>query len=245
MPNPYLLDMLEMLTGGYARDDVQNVRHGREPVTRIGKLFSLLADGFQLVHEQAEKVRLWDNLDNARGTALDRYGANFGVYRNGVDDAFLRLMIKVKMLAHLSGGDVDTVLWAAAELLGVPPEELDPAEVFPAKLWIYVDQPVIDAYHMEIIDLIARVMKRIVAAGVGFRLFLRTVYQFPSSIFVNTGASQYSELHIHPKAVLCRFPNPIYINSALAVCTVTTINPTKEDRAKCRESIQSFQRLPT
>ena len=193
MRTDFLLRMLEMLTGGYfaAREDVQNVRNGREPTSKIGKLFSLPAWGFKLVHDSAEKVRLWDNLDFAQGAALDRYGANFGISRDSLNDDYYRLLIKVKMIAQVSGGDIDTIINAAAELMGVDPEQVNPDEVFPAKVWIYVDEIALSEFHMEIIDIIAKMMKRIVAAGVGMRLFLRVYYEFESNVYINTGVSQY------------------------------------------------------
>jgi len=161
------------------------------PTTNIGKLLSIPAWGFRLIHEHAEKVLLWDNLDNAQGNALDRYGANFGIAREGLDDDYLRLLIKVKMIAQLSGGDIDTPISAAAELMGVDPDQVELDEAFPAKVWIYVDEIILDEYHMQIIDLIARVMKRIVAAGVGMRLFLRVKHEFFSKIYVCPGVSTY------------------------------------------------------
>jgi hypothetical protein len=192
----YLLDTLEMLTGGYNRADVQNIKHSRKADTNIGKLFSLYADGLQIVHEHAEKVLLWDNLDNAAGAVLDRYGANFGVVRDGMDDDFYRLVIKVKMLSQISGGDVETVRNAASELMDVPSEKLDLTEVFPAKVWIYLDEDVLDVYHLQIINLIAAVMKRIVAAGVGFRIFLRTYHNFSNNLYIYSGASVYTRTKI-------------------------------------------------
>jgi len=192
-----LYTMLDMLTSPHTRTDVLNAKQGLPMETNIGKLFSLFSWGLQMTHEHAERVKLWDNLDNAQGAVLDRYGANFGVYRNGTDDDYYRLLIKVKMLAQLSGGDIDTVICAASELLGVPAEEIDLAEVFPAKVWIYVDQVIIDEYHMEIIQLIARVMKRIVAAGVGMRLFLRVKHEFHQTLYLNTAVSTYVRLGVN------------------------------------------------
>jgi len=189
--------MLDMLTSPHTRVDVLNAKNGQPMETNIGKLFSLFSWGLQMTHEHGERVKLWDNLDNAQGAVLDRYGANFGVYRSGTNDDYYRLLIKVKMLAQLSGGDIDTVIRAAAELLGVDAEDIEMAEIFPAKVWIYVDQVIIDEYHMEIIHLIARVMKRIVAAGVGMRLFLRVKHEFHQPLYLNTAVSTYVRLGVN------------------------------------------------
>lgn len=66
----YLEKMLDMLTDPYTHRDLQNVRKNRKLETNIGKLFSLLADGFEVIHKNAELVRLWDDLENAEGAVL-------------------------------------------------------------------------------------------------------------------------------------------------------------------------------
>ena len=119
MSNKFLSKMLYALTSAYSRKDYDNVQLGLPLETNIGKLFSILAWGLETVEEQAELVRLWDDLDYACGSVLDRYGANFGVKRVSSDDRFYRLAIKVKIMAQLSGGDTDTVIRAAAMLLDV------------------------------------------------------------------------------------------------------------------------------
>lgn len=170
----YLTEMLYALTSAYSHADHDNRRLGRPVETNIGKLFSIYAWGLGLVHEQAALIMLWDNLDNAKGRVLDRYGANFGVQRYGAGDAFYRLAIKVKVLAQLSGGDINTALNAAAELLGVDMPEVLLDEVFPAKIALFVDQDLLDEERLEMIEPIAWAIKRILAAGVGMRLYMRT-----------------------------------------------------------------------
>lgn len=79
----YLSQMLEYLTGAYARSDIRNSRHSLPMETNIGRLFGTLAWGLEIIHENADRLKLWDDIDNARGSVLDRYGANFGVARGG------------------------------------------------------------------------------------------------------------------------------------------------------------------
>ena len=105
MSHGYLHTMLDMLTGAYNRDDVRNAYSSLPLETNIGRLFNTLAWGLELIHDQSDKILLWDDLDNAQGAVLDRYGENFGVARDGAPDAFYRLLIKVKMISLLSGGD--------------------------------------------------------------------------------------------------------------------------------------------
>lgn len=106
----YLSQMLEYLTGAYNRRDIRNDKHSLPMETNIGKLFGTFAWGLELIHEHSDRMLLWDDIDNAQGAVLDRYGANFGVSRGGANDAFYRLLIKVKMISMLSGGDIDTII---------------------------------------------------------------------------------------------------------------------------------------
>lgn len=169
--------MLYALTSAYSRKDCDNCQMNRPLETNIGKLFSIFAWGLDSVREQTELIKLWDNIDNACGTVLDRYGANFGVKRIA-DDRYYRLAIRVKVMAQLSGGDINTVIWAAASLLEIEPEDVLLKEIYPSKIALYVDQHIISPERLEMIFLIAESIKRIMAAGVGLRLYLCTYRTF-------------------------------------------------------------------
>lgn len=189
----FLTQMLEYLTSGYNREDIRNSKHSLPLKTNIGKLFGTLSWGLELIHDSAERMVLWDNLDNARGAVLDRYGANFGVERNGATDAFYRLLIKIKMIALLSGGDIDTIIKAAANLFDVELSEIEVQEVFPAKIWLYVDEDILDAERLEASPLIAQLMKRIAAAGVGTRIFLKVRHHAKQKTYLGIGAVEMTE----------------------------------------------------
>lgn len=70
----HLSQMLEYLTGAYARQDMRNDRHSLPLETNIGRLFGTLAWGLEIIHENADRLKLWDDIDNAVGDVLDRYG---------------------------------------------------------------------------------------------------------------------------------------------------------------------------
>ena len=67
MKSEHLIKMLDMLTSGYTRKDLQRAKEELPPITNIGKLFSLFAYHLDLIKEHVERIRLWDNLDNAQG----------------------------------------------------------------------------------------------------------------------------------------------------------------------------------
>ncbi len=162
----FLSEMLYALTSAYTRKDYDNRQRGSPLETNIGKLFSILAWGLDTVQEQTELIRLWDNIDNARGSVLDRYGANFGVQRYGADDSYYRLTIKVKVMSQLSGGDTDTVIRAAAELMELELSDIEIEDIFPAKLYIYIDQTLMPPKKLALVERVVWALKRIIAAGV-------------------------------------------------------------------------------
>lgn len=92
----FVTQMLEMLTSAYTREDLIHIPRGQPPKTNIGRLHSVLGWGFDIVKENAERVKLWDDLDQAKGKVLDRYGSNYGVMRGTASDSIYRIMIKVK-----------------------------------------------------------------------------------------------------------------------------------------------------
>jgi hypothetical protein len=193
--------MIDALTGAYNITDAERANWGKPPETNIGKLFSIYAGALRIVHEHSEKVLLWDDIDNASGRTLDRYGENFGVYRQGSPDIFYRLLIKVKMMAQLSGGDINTVLNAAATLLGAQTHEIGLEEVFPAKIWIYVDKDQLTVDTVRLIPLIWEMLHRIVAAGVWIRIVMLVYVTEKDTVYPNAGSIVYPRVVITPPRV--------------------------------------------
>lgn len=194
----FLSKMLYALTSAYTRKDYDNFRQALPLETNIGKLFSVLAWGLDSVQEQADLIKLWDDLDYACGKVLDRYGANFGVKRVSADDRFYRLAIKVKMMALLSGGDTDTVIRAAGTLLDVELSDVEFEDVFPAKIALYVDETLLSKDRLELIEEIAHAIKRILAAGVGMRLYLRTYHTYRRDLTILHCGYAASDFVVHP-----------------------------------------------
>lgn len=221
----YLRTMLDMLTSGYSRKDLRNAYHGLPMETNIGRLFSTFAYGLEIINDQSDKIRLWDDIDNAQGAVLDRYAENFGVKRNGASDAFLRLLIKVKMISLLSGGDIDTVIKAASSLFDIDPETIDLQEVFPAKIKIYIDEALLDAVRLDTAEIIAAMMKRIVATGVGTQLIFRTYRRDETPLVLNTAAAEFTETTIKPVNPNRTFRKNLYTNSVAYEFAEVTIRP--------------------
>lgn len=206
----FLEKMLYALTSAYTRKDYENVKISSPPETNIGKMFAILSWGLDIASQQADVVRAWDDLDNARGSVLDRYGRNFGVERNGATDDFYRIAIRVKVLSQLSGGDADTLINAAADLFDVDTAEVELENVFPAKIRIYVNAVPIPENRLKLVGQITKELKRLVAAGVGMMLYL--VYVIKHTIEVS------SDIQLYPYTA--PFCNTIYCGTHPQSATV-------------------------
>lgn len=170
----FAVKMLKMLTSAYNRTDVANLEAGEKPVTNVGKLFYLAGWGFDIIRDHTERVRLWDDLDAMKGTALNRYGADFGVARGESNDEIYRIMIKVKIIAMLAAGNLDTVILSAASLFNVDPSDVKAEEIYPSKIYLYIDEDKLDEERKSVADVIAGLMSRIKSAGVGLKIFYQT-----------------------------------------------------------------------
>lgn len=196
----FAIEMLEMLTSAYDRSDITRLERQEKPQTNIGKLFSLLGYGFDVIQENAERVRLWDNLDQAQGKSLDRYGANYGVYRGEASDEIYRVMIKVKILSMLSAGNLDTIINAAAILFDVKNSRIEIEEIFPAKIFLFIEEEDLDEIHITLSPTIALLMRRIKAAGIGMRIFRRTYYHAREMIYTGTLSEKFAKKKLGPSA---------------------------------------------
>lgn len=205
----YLSEMLYALTSAYTRKDYTNRQRAAVLETSIGKLFSIFAWGLDTVQEQADAIRLWDDLDYAKGAVLDRYGANFGVRRFGAGDTFYRLAIKVKLLSQLSGGDIETVLDAAATLFGVTTDKIALTELFPAKVQIELNEMDIPLETLEIAPDIAEMIKRILAAGVGLIIMLKNSREFKSDLPIVTALFTTTHTEFTLQDARRRFEEPL------------------------------------
>ena len=211
----FLAEMLEKLTSPYVMTDRYNAKHELTPETNIGKLFSVLAYGLDTVQEQADLIKLWDDIDNAKGSVLDRHGANFGVKRMGATDAFYRLAIKVKMLSQLSGGDINTVINAASTLMDLPPEKIELTEIFPGKVDIGVNEKDLPEEVFNAIEEITALLKRIVLAGVWFVTTLRVYRQLDGETLIENAAFDHTGLQFDLPDARRRIDGDVLTKTAL------------------------------
>jgi len=156
-------DMLWRLTDVFRKD----------PESNVGKLMAIFADQLQKLEQTVQRVEQWRDIDQAKGTTLDRIGENVGQPRGVATDEIYRILIKSKIARNLSKGDINTIITVLSTALDTDPSEIkivelynDPIEPEPAAISL-IQLPLqrINEVGMHPAQF-ARIVQRTVAAGV-------------------------------------------------------------------------------
>lgn len=79
----------------------------RKPKTK--DLYYVIFGGLMDMDATINSIRDSRDIDKATGITLDLIGGNVGQYRQGEDDELYRLLIKTRIIANLSNGDIPTI----------------------------------------------------------------------------------------------------------------------------------------
>lgn len=168
------------------------------------KLYYVLYGGFDEVYRAFDEIRASRDLDKAYGATLDKIGANVGQFRLDEDDDLYRQLIKVRIIANLSLGNIPTINKVLSVLtkdiyLGLR-EAWDKTEYQnePAKIVVNLSRS-IENYPIELI-------KRIKSAGV--RVLTEVLKYYDSDLYV--GGLRRRHMHMTYKPY-----EPTEINSKL------------------------------
>lgn len=168
------------------------------------KLYYVLYGGFDEVFAALDEIRMSRDLDKAYGKTLDKIGANVGQFRLDEDDDLYRQLIKVRIIANLSLGNIPTINKVLSVLtkdvyLGLR-EAWDKTEYQnePAKIVVNLSRS-IENYPIELIE-------RIKSAGV--RVLTEVLKYYDSDLYV--GGLRRRHMHMTYKPY-----EPSEINSKL------------------------------
>lgn len=83
------------------------------PGSRIRDLLEVFAEQLDEAHKTNDRVQEWRDIDLAEGATLDRFGVNVQEPRSGRTDGEYRDILKIRVRANLSGGDIETLISVA------------------------------------------------------------------------------------------------------------------------------------
>lgn len=80
-------------------------------------LYYVLYGGYGEIEAGFKTIKDSRDIDKATGETLDKLGSNVGQIRLGEDDELYRLLIKTRIIANLSIGDIPTINYVMSALL--------------------------------------------------------------------------------------------------------------------------------
>lgn len=133
-------------------------------------------DGVTGLFEALNDVEASKKIDTATGRQLDLIGEDVGQPRITSDDEYYRLLIKSRIQANISPGDLNSLERFISVLLDVPLPDVTITETDPAT--IYISVPIGTFTGALTVDRFMVIMHRVKPAGVGFLLFVEGTFQF-------------------------------------------------------------------
>lgn len=177
--------LINRLTSNYDKDENSN----------IAKLYKIYASELEQIKNTLEKIKLYQDIDNATDRTLDRMGNNALEPRSTEDDEIYREFIKTKIIANLSKGDIETINQVATVLLGKSFRGV-------TETWNqekYNNEPaglaLVLRNHSK--DLPFEAIDRTVAGGVGLRWILELKQDVPE-IFIGIATLSGEEITVYP-----------------------------------------------
>lgn len=143
-------------------------RYNKSTASNIGKLFRIVSDELEDIKVTINMIERYRDIDGANGFTLDRIGRNVLQSREQMNDEDYRQMIKTKIRANLSPGDIETIVELASVFVG---EHF----VGVQEMWMVTDHPAAGEDAAVLIrinkyDELKRIpyaaMKRVAAGGV-------------------------------------------------------------------------------
>lgn len=162
----------------------------RKPTTK--QLYYVIFKGFNDIQDAITSIQDSRNIDKAEGKTLDLIGANVGQFRTDEDDELYRLLIKIKIIANLSNGDIPTINKIMMALFG--DKFLGVQEVW--TLGSYRREPAAIKLRLGVIDknIPYQIIDRIKAAGV--RIIVELNYK--TNFYVGAGSTAGEVITILP-----------------------------------------------
>ncbi len=201
--------------------------YSREGQVNNEKLHKVIYGEIEEVKKVFEDIKSSQDIDSAVGKTLDNIGKNVLEYRNTDDDEWYRQLIKTKIIANLSQGDIETINEVARVLIGDSFQGIK--ETW--NLERYNNEPagLVLTMKNQAKILMTNAIDRAVAGGVGIKYVLELI-QEGSEINIATVIVSGENITVYPYS-----PKDIESSGKIYIATgsnaevgTTTVYPRKE-----------------
>lgn len=97
---------------------------GKKEGSNLWNFLQPFAEQFDSVVNDLQTMRLWNNIDNAKGAELDKFGKDIGQPRGKATDEQYRVMLKGKREEALGDGTWNSVVNSIARTLNAKPSDI-------------------------------------------------------------------------------------------------------------------------
>jgi len=136
-------------------------------------LTEIHAERMQVLEDVLEQILKERSLTRSVGVQLDRYGADFKVFREGDNDEDFRLRIRVEINISRSFGEVESLIFNLARL--VFPRPISLTQIFPLLILMRIFVTDFGEISDEALAMADLTMQTVKAAGVGLEVGLQLV----------------------------------------------------------------------
>lgn len=169
------------------------------------KLYYVLMGGYDKYQETVYSIENSRDIDKATGKTLDLIGENVGQFRIDEDDDLYRLLIKTRIIANRSNGDIPTINQVSS--IALKDIFLGLKEVWTIDMLDNEPSAIMIRMTDDVKRLPTEIFNRIKSAGV------RILYEVNTKIDIELGTSSkhWKYRFIHCNEVHCGvYPNPSY-----------------------------------
>ena len=150
-------------------------------------LYYVLYGGYGELEKGFASINDSRNIDKAQGETLDKLGANVGQFRNGEDDDLYRQLIKVRILANMSIGNIPTINKVMSIL--VKDIYLGISEAWPYERYLNEPATIFLKLKPKFKNFPKDIIEKIKAAGV--RVYFDFIYSSDINLFSRYGTYGY------------------------------------------------------
>lgn len=143
--------------------------YNKNPKSNITKVSRILSDEIQEVIDLFNKIEQYDDVNVAKGKALDHIGENILQYRGEVNDEIYRALIKAKIAKNRADGTLNNLLDILAITLETDIKEISLVEgehpIYPSVKMLAIPFDTLNSIGMSVSQL-ALLINKLIGAGI-------------------------------------------------------------------------------
>jgi len=136
-------------------------------------LTEIHAERIQVLENVLQQILIERSLSNSVGVQLDRFGADYKIFREGENDDDFRLRIRVEINVIRSFGEVNSLIFNLARLAF--PRDVSLKQIFPLLILMRVFVTDFGEISDEKLIMADKTMQAVKAAGVGLEVGLQLI----------------------------------------------------------------------